>query len=421
MGEISVKADGMAGGTHVADGPLTTVNIREVSGDLLRNDVDSRVARVRPMATPVDQISRMIGARRAASMVVDYYSVDTKAQSARGIGDLKALNDQHGSGRTVYEIATDNDNIFAPTDTIMVMGAKGVADSSGEAAPALVLYVVGRGEGGQGLHVIAVNAGESGETDEEINGKTLVRMGRAAAELDVQTPQFEALPRKARNYCQIFKAQVEQSILARQSAKETGWTFSDQEEVAIMDMRLGMEKSFLFGTKARVTDPLRSDEVLFTGGIWNQAGSDFSYTTINENTLIDLMKSAFTGTNAGSGRKVLLAGSELTALLNKISYTRVAQASDKVTHWGIDFSEIRSKFGSLYVIHAEVFDQCGHEYDGLVIDPEYLVKYVHVPFKVERLDLRKSGQRNTEAVVATEASCLALRHPKSYVRVTRSV
>lgn len=246
-------------------------------------------------------------------------------------------------------------------------------------------------------------------------------MGRAAAELDVQTPQFEALPRKARNYCQIFKAQVEQSILARQSAKETGWTFSDQEEVAIMDMRLGMEKSFLFGTKARVTDPLRSDEVLFTGGIWNQAGSDFSYTTINENTLIDLMKSAFTGTNAGSGRKVLLAGSELTALLNKISYTRVAQASDKVTHWGIDFSEIRSKFGSLYVIHAEVFDQCGHEYDGLVIDPEYLVKYVHVPFKVERLDLRKSGQRNTEAVVATEASCLALRHPKSHVRVTRSV
>ena len=46
MGEISVKVEGMAGGTHVADGPLTTVNIREASADLLRNDVDSRVARV---------------------------------------------------------------------------------------------------------------------------------------------------------------------------------------------------------------------------------------------------------------------------------------------------------------------------------------------------------------------------------------
>ena len=397
MGEISVKVEGMAGGTHVADGPLTTVNIREASADLLRNDVDSRVARVRPMATPVDQISRMIGARRASSMVVEYYSVDTKAQTAQASTELRIIGDTHGSGLPVYELTTDNDTVFAVTDTIMVKGAKGEPETTGGEAPDLVLYVVGRGDGGQGLHVIAVNTGESGEVSAEVSGKTLVRMGRAAAELDVQTPQFEALPRKARNYCQIFKAQVEQSVLARLSSKETGWTFSDQEEVAIMDMRLGMEKSFLFGTKARVTDPLRSD------------------------TLIDLMKTAFTGSNAGSGRKVLLAGSELTALLNKISYTRVAQASDKVTHWGIDFSEIRSKFGSLYVIHAEVFDQCGHEYDGLVIDPEYLVKYVHVPFRVERLDLRKSGQRNTEAVVATEASCLALRHPKSHVRVTRSV
>lgn len=421
MGEISVKVEGMAGGTHVADGPLTTVNIREASADLLRNDVDSRVARVRPMATPVDQISRMIGARRASSMVVEYYSVDTKAQTAQASTELRIIGDTHGSGLPVYELTTDNDTVFAVTDTIMVKGAKGEPETTGGEAPDLVLYVVGRGDGGQGLHVIAVNTGESGEVSAEVSGKTLVRMGRAAAELDVQTPQFEALPRKARNYCQIFKAQVEQSVLARLSSKETGWTFSDQEEVAIMDMRLGMEKSFLFGTKARVTDPLRSDEVLFTGGIWNQAGSDFSYSAISENTLIDLMKTAFTGSNAGSGRKVLLAGSELTALLNKISYTRVAQASDKVTHWGIDFSEIRSKFGSLYVIHAEVFDQCGHEYDGLVIDPEYLVKYVHVPFRVERLDLRKSGQRNTEAVVATEASCLALRHPKSHVRVTRSV
>ena len=43
MGEISVKVEGMAGGTHVADGPLTTVNIREASADLLRNDFGGRI------------------------------------------------------------------------------------------------------------------------------------------------------------------------------------------------------------------------------------------------------------------------------------------------------------------------------------------------------------------------------------------
>jgi hypothetical protein len=58
-------------------------------------------------------------------------------------------------------------------------------------------------------------------------------MGRAASELDVQSPQFEALPKKSRNLCQIFKMQVEQSTLQRLANKEVGWTMSDQEEAAI--------------------------------------------------------------------------------------------------------------------------------------------------------------------------------------------
>ena len=38
----------------------------------------------------------------------------------------------------------------------------------------------------------------------------------------------------------------------------------------------------------------------------------------------------------------------------------------------------------------------------------------------ERLDLKRSGQRNTEAVVVTEASCLVLRYPKTHMRVVAS-
>jgi hypothetical protein len=52
-----------------------------------------------------------------------------------------------------------------------------------------------------------------------------------------------------------------------------------------------------------------------------------------------------------------------------------------------------------------------------VLDPEYLTKYCHVPFSVEKLDLRRSGVRNTDAVVITEASCLVLRFPEAHMRV----
>ncbi len=64
-----------------------------------------------------------------------------------------------------------------------------------------------------------------------------------------------------------------------------------------------------------------------------------------------------------------------------------------------------------------MFDQCGHSDDGMVIDPAYLTKYVHVPFHSEQLDLRRSGTRNTSAVVITEASCVVLRYPDSHLRV----
>ena len=244
-------------------------------------------------------------------------------------------------------------------------------------------------------------------------------MGRAAGELDVQTPQFEALPVKSSNFCQIFKAQVEQSILAKLSAKEVGWTLTDQEEVAIMDMRLGMEKSFLFGVKARLTDPKRYDEVLFTRGIWHQAGATFELTdgALTSQDLVSMMRQAFTGDSAGSPRKILMGGSGLIERLNNLDYTKVITATDTVTRWGIDFTELRSKFGVLCVVHNEVFDQCGHENDGMIIDPQYLTKYSHIPFRVEHLDLKSSGVRNTDALVATEASCLVLRHPKAHLRV----
>ena len=66
---------------------------------------------------------------------------------------------------------------------------------------------------------------------------------------------------------------------------------------------------------------------------------------------------------------------------------------------------------------SEIFDACGHEDDAMVIDPEYLQKYTHIPFKAMPIDLLKSGQRNSEAVVLTEASCLVLRYPGAHLRI----
>ncbi len=402
------------GSVKVVDGPLTVNAIRQGSPSLLTNEIDGRIVKIRPMATPVDQISRMVGARPASSMIVDYYSVDAKMPMAVLAAPITRIPDGFYGTFPTYRMQVKDNDAIAVTDTLMLSSVDG--DNSGRP---VVIYVVAADKGSDTPYtVIFINKTDPGESV-GLKGLKMVRMGRAAGELDVQTPQFEALPVKSSNYCQIFKAQVEQSVLAKLSSKEVGWTISDQEEVAIMDMRLGMEKSFLFGVKARLTDPRRFDEVLFTEGIWYQAGSEISCSSANfsNDDLVNIMRQAFTGDCSGSSRKILMAGSGLVERLSKLDYTKVIGASDTVTYWGIDFTEIRSKFGVLCVVLNEVFDQCGHADHGMIIDPQYLAKYSHIPFRVEHLDLKSSGVRNTDALVATEASCLVLRHPKAHCRV----
>ena len=411
------------GGEMVTGGPVTTDAVHDAGTDYLLNEIDRQITKIRPMATPVDQLSRLAGAKRCGSMVVDYYNVDTKPTKCT----LKKAVTLPDDGVYMEEdvrraISTSNDAVFDISDTILVKGVSGYnADGVTPSNSDLVLYVVGKSDD-KGLTVMAVNGmtadGVAGLVPPIAAGTELIRMGRAATELDVQTAQFEALPQRATQNCQIFKAQVEQSVLHRLANKEVDWTLNDQGEAAIYDMRLGMEKSFIFGIKRLIYDYNKRENVYLTGGIWHQAGKEFAYSADNftEETLVDMMREAFTG-NAGSKRKVLIGGSAFISRLNKLTYSKVVNAGESVVKWGIDFSELRSKFGKLYVLLSEVFDECGMENCAMIIDPEYLQKYSHLPFGTEALNLKASGQRNTDAIVLTEASCLVLRYPKAHMRI----
>lgn len=261
---------GTDGGSHVVDGPITTDTVRQSGSELLLNEIDHRIVKIRPMATPIDQISRYARPRHSNSMIVDYYTVDTKPTTCRLATAYTPSKEGTEAQRVV--IKTDNDDMLAVSDTLMLPEVAGYeADGATQSGKQLVLYVVAKDD--TGVTVMAANGSKIGSTYDCIPALPLntpmIRMGRAAAELDVQTPQFESLPQKAQNYCQIFKMQVEQSTLMKIADKEVEWTLSDQEEAAIYDMRLGMEKSFLFGTKTQIYDYRKKENVMLTEGIWH--------------------------------------------------------------------------------------------------------------------------------------------------------
>lgn len=417
---------GVAGGKHVTEEPLTRALAQRESPELLLNEIDRRIVKIRPMATPIDQLSRWAGAKRSGSMVVDYYSVDTRPTSALTTTEFTGVDATGDKRFQRARLTVDNIDMFEVSETLLVRGVRGFEpDGVTPSSQDIVLYVVSKSTSENYLEAVSPN----GKTVDGFTnciptiptGTMLVRMGRAAGELDVQTAQFEALPVKCQNYCQIFKMQIEQSTLQKIANKEVGWTFSDQEEAAVYDMRLGMEKNFLFGVKGRVEDQTKHEEIFLTGGIWGQAGGEFTYKSgeLNQDAVISMMRQAFTG-NAGNKRKVLIGGSGLIEQLNKLESTKVVMAGEDIVKWGIDFSEIRSKFGKLYVLLSEVFDECGMENNGMIIDPEYLQKYSHIPFSTEELDLKSAGVRNTDAIVLTEASCMTLRYPKAHLRIVQT-
>lgn len=393
--------NGVSNGTHVTGAPLTTDLTEIASPGLLVNDIDGKIVKIRPMAMPLDQISRLGHQRAVASMEVDYYSVDTRIDRT-GISEAEDLGVQEdGTTRRVH-LSLKEPQAFEVSDTMtLTVGGKMKTG-----------YVVSKNEGGVDILI------DKGVAAAGLAGLVAIRMGRAATQLDVQSPQFNVLPMRRTNLCQIFKQQVEQSIVMRDSHKSIGWEFTDQQEAAVYDMRLGMEKQFLFGNKGKIYDPEKGENVTMTEGIWNQAGKTISVPLADFDVpaLIDMLRAAF-AENSGSRRKVLIAGSELITAINKLDATRVISARDNVTVWGIDFSELCSKFGRLYVVYSDIFDQMQMAGNGIVIDPEYIQKHVFIPFRADRLDLRGSGQRNTEAIVLTEASCLTLRYPKAHARV----
>lgn len=409
MNDLNVNAVTMNHGTALSDGPVTTSLANEYAPGLLLNEIDKRVTKIRPTATPIDQISRLAGARSAKGMTVEYYTVDTKPDSTT----VNSVEQGASTGDQATWVIKVKDNIFEESETAMFPTVK--VDGASE-EETLTVYVMATDPTAGSITVVPLNS-DASQLPDVRKGSAIVRMGRAATELDVQTAQFGLLPKKESNFCQIFKMQVEESTYQKMAAKETSWNFSDQEEAAVQDMRLGMEKNFLFGLKKKLFNPVKREEVMMTGGIWYQAAKDFTLPRNASHTeIVDMMKNAFTG-GSGSSRKVLVGGSELIAELSKGQVSRVLVGQGTHTRWGIEFDEIRTNFGILLVKHSEVFDLCGRAEQGLVIDPVYLTKFVHVPFSTERLDLRKSGVRNTDAVVVTEASCLVLRYPSAHMRV----
>ncbi len=429
------KTNAGADGTGGTDGIATETQGRD-DGDpnFYMQDIDKRIIKIRPMATPIDQISRYAKASSCKSFEVKYYSVGTRPISCK---TNKAVTAQT-SGASIT-LPVDDPNMFTLDDTIRVVGVKGKYNDKGVAYPAdsdnvpdLVLCVCGKSTDTNMPTVYAVN----GDIDSSTNyatlvpaipsGTTLVRMGKACGELDVQTGRFNNIPMPEVQYCQNFMIQIEQSTFDKIAAKEVNWSFSDIEEDGIYDMRLSQENTYLFGVRNVIKHVAKDGmNTWFTGGIWYMAGKDIEVgawddklkcAVITDDNLVDITKDLFVGTGIGNKRKILFCGSDMLSAFSKIKSEKF-RLKDTVEVWNLKFKSWDTDFGEVLTIHHELFDANGMSDCGFAMDPEYLSKKTHVSWARNVLDLKNAGIRNTDAVVIQEVACLYLRYAKAHARM----
>lgn len=416
-------------------GGIATETMGRDSGDpdFYLSDVDKRVVRIRPMTTPIDQISRYASNHSCNSFEVKYYSVGTRPIRCK----TNAAVPKQTAGASI-SLPVDDPNMFTLDDTIRVVGVKGIRNHKGVEYPAgdnvpdLVLCVCGKDASTNMPTVYAVNGeldkpdGQTIYVPEIPEGTELVRMGKACGELDVQTGRFNNIPTPEIQYCQNFMIQVEESTFNKIAAKEANWKFSDIEEDGIYDMRLSQENTFLFGVKNMIKHVSKDNMATwFTGGIWYMAGRDIEVGTydpeaecavITDDDLVEITKDLFVGSGNGNKRKILFCGSEMLSAFSKIKSDKF-RLKDTVEIWHLRFKSWDTDFGEILTVHHELFDANGMSDCGFAMDPEYLAKHTHVSWARNVLDLKHAGVRNTDAVVLQEVACLCLRYPKAHARM----
>ena len=122
-GEAAPLPEGGTTITDAAAGATVTTGMEiteETDPDFYAKAVDERITRMRPMRTPIDQITRKASIiSRVNSMEVQYYSVATRPIKATLTAEVAAM-----SGSSVT-LPVSDPNMFSETDTIRVHNVKG--------------------------------------------------------------------------------------------------------------------------------------------------------------------------------------------------------------------------------------------------------------------------------------------------------
>ena len=387
---ISGSSEGITDGTTVVgeNAPSTTVN----KAGYIEEDLNKQIVKVRPQDTPIDTFTREIANNESC-----------KSWEAGGweIGTRETRDTINGATEaSATSIAVDNAEMWKPADTFIVLDKTTGAPKLDTSNNTPICCII------QSISSSTLTVKRIGDTlsaalpalaDEDI----LARLSPAVSELEASVEGFAIQPSDRKYYNQTHMTQVEESVVHSLLKKKVAMDFSVYKEQTIWDFKRGMELCNLFGVGG-LSKNAKGELVHHSTGLWWQMNqqSTVDYSEAMTDQLWNKIGKAIFEGNNGADRRLLFAGNELLEqIANAKSYSKQIEAKNTEMVLGLRVFKIETPFGELLVkpmgsLFEGYFSKC-----GMVIDPNFVKKYIMEPLQTTNLDLNKTGQRRVDNAV----------------------
>ena len=389
----SGSSDGPVDGTTVVSQVAPSTTVQEAS--YLDDDLNPQLVLIRPQDTPIDTFTRTIANnKKSESWEAGGWEIGTRETRDRVDGAVLA---------SATQIAVDNVDMWKPGDTFLVHAVdattgedKGpLLDSSNKPVQCIVksissstLTVQRVGTLSAALPAIADNS-------------ILARLSPAVSELEASVEGFAIQPSDRKYFNQTHMTQVEESVIHSLLKKKVAMDFGVYKEQTLWDFKRGMEYCNLFGVGGYGKNA-KGELVHLSTGLWwqmTQASTVNFSAAMTDQDWNAIGRDIFEGNN-GAERRLLFAGNALLEqLANAKSYSKQIEAKSTEMVLGLRVFKIETPFGELLVkpmnsLFQGYFSKC-----GMVIDPNFVTKYIMEPLTTTQLDLNKTGQRRVDNAV----------------------
>ena len=383
--------EGVIDGTTVVSGiaPSTTV----VEPGYLEEDLDKQIVKIRPQDTPIDTFTRSIANNEPC-----------KSWEAGGweIGTRETRDQVNGAvDASATSITVDNVDMWKPNDSFIVHSIYNGNDAGplldGSSRP---VQCVVKSISGSTLTVQRVG-NLSAALPAIPDNSFLCRLSPAVSELEASVEGFAIQPSDRKYYNQTHMTQVEESVIHALLKKKVAMDFGVYKEQTLWDFKRGMELCNLFGVGGLAKNA-KGELVHLSTGLWWQMNqsSTVDYTSaMTDQDWNAIGKAVFEGNN-GSDRRLLFAGNTLLEqIANAASYSKQLEAKNTEMVLGLRVFKIETPFGELLVKPMGSLFEGYYSKCGMVIDPNFVKKFIMEPLTTTQLDLNKTGQRRVDNAI----------------------